>query len=222
MVSKMIIKRAAISHSKHRNEFGLVGIEINTEIKKIRVKLARQWPRSEINEIPEQIGQLYSKIDWGVTYIDQLTGQHFIQSLRHDYKMPVVVINTQKNIKEPNEIEKIKTMDKVEMVQLMISIQQNHQIEFPPEPTDSMKELEAQITLFTEFKTEAGNVDYYSPGDEFDDLTKALLIACFSIRKHLGGDAGPSYVGPLLQESQERDPLREFEEAFSNYTSQIG
>ena len=80
----MIIRRAAISHSKHRNAFGLIGIEADSESKKIRVKLARQWPRIKINETLPAIAEIYNKINWDTTYIDQLTGEHFIQSLKEN------------------------------------------------------------------------------------------------------------------------------------------
>ena len=191
---QMIIKRAAISHSKYRNEFGIVGIEANSDIKKIRVKLARQWPRTQISTIPDRIASLYTKVQWGETYVDQLTGEHFIQDLKRQHKMLIRVINTNKNLKEPDEIERVKTMDKIEMVQWMVTVKQNHQIEFPEKPTSFMKELEAQMALFTEHKTESGNIDYFAPGDEFDNLTKALMIACFSVRKLIDVGADTKHI----------------------------
>lgn len=191
----MIVKRAAISHSKYRNEFGVVGIEANSDAKKIRVKLARQWPRTQINTIPEKIALLHSKVQWGQTYVDQLTGEHFIQDLRRQHKMQINVINTNKNLKEPDDIERVKIMDKIEMVQWMVTVKQKRQIEFPERPTSYMKELESQMALFTEHKTESGNVDYFAPGDEFDNLTKALMIACFSVRKLIDAGSDIEHIG---------------------------
>ena len=182
-----IISLAAIAHSKKRNAIGLVGVDIDIELKKVYVKLARQWPRTMINEIPYKIAELFEKIRWGNTYIDQLTGQHFITDLK-TRKMPLRIINTQKNLKEPDDIERIITMDKIEMTQFMVVLRQNHQVLFPDNPSKTMKELEDQMPLYSEHATEAGNVDYYAPGDEKDNLTKALLIDCFAARKYLTGE----------------------------------
>jgi len=194
-----IIRLAAIAHSKHRNAIGLVGVEVDSELKKVYVKLARQWSRDKINEIPYEISKLFEKIRWGNTFIDQLTGQHFIQDLKRIHHMPIQIINTQKNLKDPDEIERVKTMDKIEMTQFMLTLRQNHQVEFPEKPSKTMKELEEQMALYSEHKTEAGNVDYYAPGDELDNLTKALLIDCFVARKYLRIGIG-SYVGSQIPE----------------------
>jgi len=188
-----IIRLAAIAHSKHRNAIGLVAIQIDKDLKLIYVKLARQWPREKINEIPSEISKLYNQIKWGNTYIDQLTGQHFIQELKRVHQMPLRIINTQKNLKDPDDIERIETMDKIEMTQFMLTLRQNHKIKFPKTPSKTMSELELQMPLYSEHKTEAGNVDYYSPGDEKDNLTKALLIACFAARKYLNSGSGGFY-----------------------------
>jgi len=198
-----IIRLAAIAHSKHRNAIGLVAIEIDKDLKLVYVKLARQWSRDKINEIPYEIAKLYNQIRWGNTYIDQLTGQHFIQDLRTVHHMPLQIINTQKNLKDPDDIERIEVMDKIEMTQFMLTLRQNHQVLFPENPSKTMGELEVQMSLYSEYKTEAGNVDYYAPGDEKDNLTKALLIDCFAARKYLKvGDVG-IYVGSQFNETSE-------------------
>lgn len=192
---------AAIGHSKFRNALGLVGIEIDSENNKIRVRLAKQWGREKLNIIPNQIGTLYNKIQWGDTFIDQLTGQHFIESLKRKEEMPIQVINTQKNLKDGDEIENVKIMDKVEMTQFMLLLRQDHVIEFPPKPSEDMRELEEQMTLYMEHKTEAGTIDYYAPGEELDSLIKALLIACFAARTYLNGYDGVIVMGPVRKKT---------------------
>jgi len=198
----MNIKLAATAHSKHRNAIGLVGVEIDPKLKKVYVKLARQWSRSMISEIPNEISKLYIKVKWGDTYIDQQTGQHFISDLKRIHHIPLKIISTQKNLKDPDEIERIKIMDKIEMTQFMLSLRQNHQVEFPANPSDTMQELESQMPLYSEHKTEAGNVDYYAPGDEKDNLTKALLICCFAARKYLVFGDIETYVGSQISEPE--------------------
>ncbi len=194
---------AAIAHSKFRNAIGLVGIEIDSKQNKIRVRLAKQWSRDKLNIIPDEIGELYEKIKWGETYIDQQTGQHFIQSLKREEHMPLKIINTQKNLKDADEIERLKIMDKVEMAQFMLQLRQNHVIEFPERPSKDMSELEEQVALYMEHKTEAGTIDYYAPGEELDSLIKGLLIACFAARKLLSGGDGIPFMGPVRKK-----PLR--------------
>ncbi len=194
---------AAIAHSKFRNAIGLVGIEIDPEKNKIRVRLAKQWNRTQLNIIPDEIGALHNKIKWGETYIDQQTGQHFIKSLKQEQEMPLRVITTQKNLKDADEIERTKIMDKIEMAQFMLQLRQNHVIEFPEKPSKDMIELEEQVALYMEHKTEAGTIDYYAPGEELDSLIKGLLIACFAARKFLSGDNEVIVMGPVRKK-----PLR--------------
>ena len=181
----MIIRVAAIAHSKLRDEFGIVGIEVNTVKRKIKVKLARQWSRKELNKIPGYIKKMHDKAQWEVTYIDQLSGEHFIDEMKKYLNLRV--ITTKKNMNDPKELKRVKVMDKIELVQSMLFIGQNNQIEFPPKPTKDMQELEAQMGLFSEMTTEAGGIDYFSPGDQYDNLVKALMIACFAIRKKIDG-----------------------------------
>ena len=58
-----------------------------------------------------------------------------------------------------------------------------------------MSELEKQVALYTEKKSEAGSIDYFAPGDELDSLTKALLIACFAARPYISGKSGDHIGG---------------------------
>ncbi len=208
----MIVKRAAIGHSKHRNSYGLVGIELDTKESKIYIKLAKEWSRKDFRNIAFEISELYEKHDWGDTFIDQNTGEHFIDSLKKKFGMPIRVINTQKNLKDPKEIHKIKTMDKIEMSSWFLEQKQNHKIKFPTYDK-TIKTLEEQVGSYSEIISESGSVDNYAPGDTHDHLIKALLISCFSVRKLLDGDDGVVYCGPLISETQ-RDPEREFDEAF--------
>lgn len=185
----MTTKLAAIAHSKKRNAFGLVGIEIDVKLKKIYVKLAKQWDRDQIDQMPYEIAEMFKRFNWGDTYIDQQTGQGLITELKRDYRMILRVITTQKNVRNPDDIEKSMIMDKVEMTQFMVSLKLKHMVEFPPKPSPTMMDLEGQIALYTEHATESGSIDYFAPGEEKDNLTKALLIACFAARKHIDGTA---------------------------------
>lgn len=188
------MRRAALTHSKHRNMFGLIGIEVDPDAAKISVRLARQWPRTDIVKITSDVAALYRKVEWDVTYVDQQTGHHLITTLTEKHSIPVRVITTQKNLKDPHDIERIRVMDKVEMVQWTYRALSAGQIRFPAAPSRDMKELMHQMSLFAEHKTEAGSIDYFAPGDEFDNLPKALMVVCFSVRSLIDRDGDTTHV----------------------------
>lgn len=196
----MTEKITAISHSKHRNMIGFIGIEVDDVNLLVNVRLAKQWSRSQINQIPQEIEDAYSKIKWDKLYIDQSTGEHFIKDIKR-HGIPIDVITTKKNVNEPADIDRLLVMDKIEMTQLMLALKLKHRIQFPSNPQETMKEAINQIELFTENKTEAGGIDYYAPGDELDSLTKSLMICCFAVRNILAGDDGIPVMGPVRKKA---------------------
>ena len=173
----------AITHSKYRDAFGFVGVEVREG--KLYVGYARQWKRKYLSQMAPDVSRYHKRFQWDVAYIDQLTGEHVIQSMRKDHKLNFRVITTQKNLKDPDGINRARVMDKIEMVQWMVQAKDLGLILFPVHPGHSMGELESQMEIFSEHKTEAGNVDYFAPGDEYDNLIKALMIACFAARKYM-------------------------------------
>jgi len=191
------LKITALSHSKHRNAFGLIGIEVDVEKKIIHVRLAKQWRREEINQIPSDIAQAFSQIKWDSQYMDQKIGEHLIKAIKIKAEFTIKVITTQKNLKDPEGIEDIKILDIIEMTQFLLQLKINHQIQLPENPGKTMRILESQIALFTEHKTEAGGIDYYAPGDEMDNLIRALMICCFAVRNILQGEFSIPIAGPV-------------------------
>jgi len=176
----------ALSYTKQRTMFGMVGIEIDPAKKIAYVRLAKQWKRENMNSIPKEIEQIYSKVKWDMTFADQLVGQHLIRSIEQALKFEVATITTQKNLKDPENIELIKVMDITEMTQLTLSLKQEHKIQFPPKNlSDDMLQLIKQMEMFTEHITEAGTIAYYAPGEELDCLPRALMICCFVGRMSL-------------------------------------
>lgn len=168
----------AISYTKQRTVFGMVGIEIDSRKKIAYVRLAKEWSRKDINTIPDSIKQIYDKVKWDLTFADQKVGQHLIRSIENKLQFEVATITTQKDLKDPEDIEAIKVMDMTEMTQLTLSLKQEHKIQFPPPDnlTKDMEQLVKQIQMFTEHVTEQGTVSYYAPGDELDCLPRALMI----------------------------------------------
>ena len=96
--------------------------------------------------------------------------------------VPVAVFTTQKDLKDPRGIDRLEVQDKVEQVQFAIWLRQVGALRWSSRPTGRMVALEEQLAQFSEHKTEAGSVDYYAPGEERDELVKALLAALFSGR----------------------------------------
>lgn len=176
----------ALSYTKQRTMFGMVGIEVDPEKKIAFVRLAKQWKRDEMNRIPAEIKEIHDRVKWHVTFADQMVGQHLIRSIENALKFEIQTITTQKNLKEPEDIEAIRVMDMTEMTQLTLSLKQSHSIQFPPRNlTPDMQRLVKQMEMFTEHVTEAGTVSYYAPGEELDCLPRALMICCFVARMSL-------------------------------------
>ena len=157
--------------------------------------MAEQWSRKELSRIPMYIKKLHDEKQWDVTYVDQSSAEHFIEEMKTLLKLKI--ITTKKNMNDPKELKKIKVMDKIELVQWMLSLFQNKQLKTSKPPTKGMEELFTQMGVFSENTTEAGGVDYFSPGDQYDNLVKALMIACFSVRKVIKGYTGEVICGPI-------------------------
>ncbi len=204
----------AISYTKQRTMFGMVGVEIDTRKRIAFVRLAKQWSRKNMNQIPKDIKELHSRIKWNNTIVDQQVGQHLIKSFEMAMKNQVQVITTQKNLKDPENIELLKVMDITEMTQLTLSIKQDHRIQFPKKNhTEDMMDLMKQMEMFTEHVTEAGTVAYYAPGEELDCLPRALMMCCFAARNSLEHGEIPMII------KQGMGSPETAEESFDNYFS---
>lgn len=176
----------AFAPTKRRSHFGMVGIEIDPNIPIAYIRLAKIWKREDMNKIAADTKQMYSKIKWGATYAEQTVGQHLLKSIETETGINVFPITTQKNLKDPDDIEKIAIMDQVEMTQLLLSLKQDHKLQYPSKKlTADMQKLIGETEMFTENITEQGTVSYYAPGKETDGLIKALMICCFAGRNSL-------------------------------------
>jgi len=192
----LTVKLVGIAHSKLRNSIGAVGIEVDPVKQEVLVKMARHWDRSHINDVAPGISHMYSQFEWSNTIIDVSVGEHIIQALRRIAKIPIRVIFIKKKITDTSEIRRVKILDLTEMVQFMLQQKLIHKIKFPKNPSPQLKELENQIALYAEKTTEAGGVNYFAPGDELDDLTKALMISVFAARPFML-DSTKIIGGPL-------------------------
>ena len=71
-MSELIV---AISYTKQRTMFCMVGVEIDSQKRVAFVRLAKQWSRKNMNDIPGDIKELHSRIKWNNTIVDQQVGQ---------------------------------------------------------------------------------------------------------------------------------------------------
>jgi hypothetical protein len=202
----------ALSYTKNRTMFGMVGIEVDMGQQIGYVRLAKQWSRNDMNKIPAAVKQLHDKIQWDLTFADQLVGQHLLRKIEAALDFSIEPITTQKNLKDPEDIEMVKVMDMTEMTQLTLSLKQNHQIQFPKQnQTKDMKFLVKQLEMFTEYVTEQGTVTYYAPGEELDCLPRALMICLFAGRMAMQGTAIPLII---KQGSTQPKSVKDSEEEF--------
>ncbi len=214
----MIETIVALSHDKQRQVFGVVGIEINEE-KIANVRLAKIWKRDDMNKIAPDMKALNDKIKWDMTFADQLVGQHLIRSIEKSLQFQVQTITTQKNLKNPEDIELIKVMDITEISQLTLSLKQENRIQFPKEnATKDMEDLMNEVQMFTEHVTESGTVAYYAPGEEHDCLTRALMICLFAGRTQLQNNLTRDIIkaGIAKKENAEQSFDRFFKETLGN------
>jgi len=171
-----------------------------------------------MNQIPGDIAALHKRVKWHNTIVDQQVGQHLIKSFEMAMGNQLLVITTQKNLKDPENIELLKVMDITEMTQLTLSIKQDHRIQFPKKNhTEDMQDLMKQMEMFTEHVTESGTVAYYAPGEELDCLPRALMMCCFASRNTLEHGEAPMII------KQGMDIAETAEQSFDNYFSnQLG
>lgn len=195
---------AAFTHSKHRDMFGLVGIELREG--NAYVRLAREWTRDDINHIPARMASIYAKVMWDYLYMDVLAGDHLIKEMHHIHGMRVRLITTEKNVKDTDKIDRTRALDWIEMVQWFLSLTKQGKVRFPKTTEPGMRELNAEMNLFAEHKTEAGGMNYFAPGEEHDHFPRCLLIACFGARGRLQGRSYTRQVASVGN-PQAHDPI---------------
>jgi hypothetical protein len=175
----------AFAHSKKRDYFGMVGIEIEADNNTAFVRMAKQWSREQLNQMPQEIKQIYHRVKWHRTFADHQIGLHLIRNFENKLQLGIHTITTQKHLNDAENIDRLQVMDMTEMVQLTLSLKQDRKIQWPAKFSKDMGLLIKQIEMFTENVTEQGTVSYYAPGNELDALPKALMIALFGNRTEL-------------------------------------
>ena len=162
---------------KIRDSFFIVGTE--TKDNKIYVRLAKRRLGKSYLSVCEEFANISHKHNFDYNVIEyNNTGVAVVEMLTDQFGLKVIPITTINMGREMKKKISPKNMDKYEVVHRFISRKENHQIIFPPDSkcSEDMLELKRQVAIFAEHRTEAGNVQYYAPGQEHDDGIMALLI----------------------------------------------
>ena len=180
-----LVRICGCDPGKQRDSFALCSLVVDPSENTIFVEYAMRWLRVDYLKVEEQIANLHKQAKWLNIYVEQNnTGEHVIEVLKKQYGMPVKAITTYGKMSDTKKHHQVKSMSKPEMVFWYLKAKQKHLVKFPRNSKNHhMKELERQISIFSEHKTDAGNAVYQAPGEEHDDLVMALLIACFAARK---------------------------------------
>jgi len=205
-----LIRLAGCDPGKTRDSFALVSLLVNPEENEIFIEFCKRWLRVDYLNVEADIARMNQKALWNHIYVEQNnTGEHVIEVLRKKYGLPVKPITTVAKLTDPKKHHKGKTMSKNEMVGWFLKAKQSHIIQFPQDSKNpDMLEYIRQIAIFSEHKTEAGNVAYYAPGEEHDDLVMAGLVACYAARRYIrvtGAPAGGVVGGTLLDRKQNQN-----------------
>lgn len=177
------MKIAALDPGKQKSQFGFVGIDVKDN--KIYILGAKRWGREQYTVLEDYIAnEIHPKhrFNFYVVEINNV-GIHVAEVLEQKH-LPIVAVNTSANLKKDNS----KTMDKNAMVNWLLQFQQQGRLIWPNKTTPEVEELKRQWSLFEEHKTDAGRVSYHAPGEEYDDLTMALILACWLGRQYIDND----------------------------------
>lgn len=176
---------AGLDPGKHLDAFALVGTEIVDGV--LQIRGAKRWMGRNYLQVEDEIAQIHRTKPFDM-YVLELnnTGTHVYEVLSDQKHLPVIPVVTTKDVKDLAKKHDGRTMDKNEMVRLMAHWFLDGSIQFPINKTAELTELERQLKIFAEHKTETGSVSYRAEGSEHDDLVMALMLACFGARNLIG------------------------------------
>jgi len=176
---------AALDPGKMKDSFGFVVIRVDED--SITVRAAREWKGRDYADVERTVAKYHLKHNFDHIVVEQNSiGVHVIEVLKRQYNLPIVSVTTSKNLKDNKKIMSAKTMDKNQMANYIATLMKHTDedgeldplLKFPKNGGKDMKELERQVAIFAEHRTESGNVSYHATGSEHDDLAMALMLAC--------------------------------------------
>lgn len=183
----MAVRIAGLDSGKQRDSFFMTGLRV--EEGKMYVIGARRWLGRAYLDVEEEIGKTYINHPFDHYAVERNNvGDHVIEVLMKQYKLPVIPIWTSGPIKEETKIHSPRHMDKGEQVRWLLIQKNQGNLVFPKNPTEDIKELQRQMSIFSEIKPEGnstGNPKYMAEGSEHDDGVLSLLLASRIARFYL-------------------------------------
>ncbi len=180
---------AGLDPGKQRDSFAFVGTKV--ENKAIYVLGAKRWLGRAYLDVEKEIASIHTSQPFTYYVVERNnTGEHVIEVLKRNYSLPVLAVTTGRELKTKEKIYSPKVMDKNEMVKYMIVLIQEKKLIFPKIKTMELTELDRQMSIFAEHKTDAGKFTYHAEGQEHDDLVMALMLACFIGRYYINKKEG--------------------------------
>ena len=177
------------SWGKIRDSFGFVVIRVDKD--SIVVRTARRWQGRDYTDVERTIAKYHLKHNFDHIVVEQNnTGIHVIEVLKRQYNLPIISVTTSKDLKDNKKIISARVMDKNQMANYIATLMRDKKISFPRgNVSKDLRELERQIAIFAEHRTESGKgLSYYAPGQEHDDLAMAFMLAIHIAKYYLRED----------------------------------
>ena len=199
----LLIRIAGLDSGKQRDQTCLTSVQVHQDKKEFFVEGCKFWPLKTSYEVIEtEIAKMHIKSQWSRIIVEvNAVGEHVYESMLRRYGLPVRPVTTVHKLSgdrvKKNPAQRLRrSMPKNEMVLFFLKMKKLHKIKFPINPDDNMKKLIKQLSVFSEKKTESGNITYSSPGLEHDDGVMSLLLALFEA-KHLIEDDATHIIGTI-------------------------
>ena len=198
---------AACDPGKIHDSFGFVVIRVDDKV--IHVRTARRWLGRDYTDVERTIAKFHMKHNFDHVVVEQNSmGVHVVESLIRQYNLPVISVTTSANLKDNKKIISARVMDKNQMALYIAKLMKDKLIKFPSgKKTKDLAELERQIAIFAEHRTESGKaLSYYAPGNEHDDLAMALMLAVHIGRYYLRNEDDTrihAYSKPIMGEEED-------------------
>lgn len=172
----MMIKIVMGDPGRHNDPFAIVGIEYDTETRKIYPKLARQFIQSKYGVVAEFLLAVRRSQHPNVMGLETNNrGGKVLKLFESKYNLQMTGVFTSFDLTEETMLRG-KSMDKPYMVKWL---RENFsRVIFPQVKTADMQELINQINQIVGIRTPSGHMMYKAQRGRHDDLFMALLLCC--------------------------------------------
>ena len=108
----------------------MVGIQVDAKKNMAYVRMAKQWPRKRLTILPADLKPKYQMVKWHKTLADHNIGLHLLRDLESKLQLRIHTNTTQKHLNDAHNIDRLRTMERPEMVQLTLSLRQDRKIQW--------------------------------------------------------------------------------------------